>query len=70
MKIYTWHKLCGINVAVDENGKVHHAVIDGMTCWPYAPMPKKYGDGYENVCGCYTLKQMRGMINRRTVLFF
>ena len=71
MKSYTWHKLYGIDVAVDdETGKIHHAIASGLTCYPYAPAPKKYGGGYENVCGCYTLKQARGMIKRRTLLFF
>lgn len=54
----------------DDTNKVHHAVdynsSNPRTLYPYEP--GKY-EGLDNVCGIYTLRQIRNRLNKGTIYF-
>jgi hypothetical protein len=71
MKTYTWYEVDGLTIYVDEeNGKVHHAVDHNSenptTLYPYEP--SKFG-GADNVCGFYTLKQVKDKLKNGKISF-
>lgn len=69
MNTYTWVKIYGYDVAInDNNGTVHHAIRkDGQTTvYPYEV--SRYG-GLDNCAGDYTAKQFRRKIKNGTACF-
>lgn len=71
MKTYTMHDLTeNFTVYVDdESKKVHHAVnwesSNPTTLYPYEP---GHG-GLDNVCGVYTLRQVKNRMKKGKICF-
>lgn len=53
-------KIYGVEVTLDENGKVKYGILDGARVYPYV-QNKKEG-GYDQVCGYYKPESFRKII--------
>ena len=53
-------KIYGVEVTLDENGKVKYGILDGTRVYPYV-QNKKEG-GYDQVCGYYKPESFRNII--------